>query len=176
MFLTEERDNLPIRAPSNKANAHMPTQSTRRGGGSDTDFLLEDSPGHLLHRAQQRAADMTAQALRAQNLTPRQFAVLMALSQNEGVTQSELVRRTGVDRSTLADMLARLSKRRLVITRRTEQDQRANAVRITAEGQRTLDEAAPKVIDAEKRIVDLLPADQRENFLVCLKTLADSRR
>ena len=102
----------------------MPTQSTRRGGGSDTDFLLEDSPGHLLHRAQQRAADMTAQALRAQNLTPRQFAVLMALSQNEGVTQSELVRRTGVDRSTLADMLARLSKRRLVITRRTEQDQR----------------------------------------------------
>lgn len=119
---------------------------------------------------------MTAQALRAQNLTPRQFAVLMALSQNEGVTQSELVRRTGVDRSTLADMLARLSKRRLVITRRTEQDQRANAVRITAEGQRTLDEAAPKVVDAEKRIVDLLPPDQREGFLANLRILADARR
>lgn len=154
----------------------MSTQTTRRGGGPESDFLLEDSPGHLLHRAQQRAADMTAQALRAQNLTPRQFAVLMALSQNEGVTQSELVRRTGVDRSTLADMLARLSKRRLVITRRTEQDQRANAVRITAEGQRTLDEAAPKVVDAEKRVIELLPVEQREPFLASLKLLAEVRR
>lgn len=139
-------------------------------------FSLDGSPGHLLHRAQQRAADMTAQALRAYGLTPRQFAVLLALRYNEGVTQSELVRRTGIDRSTLADMLSRLGKRGLIASRRTEEDQRANSVTITPEGLRALDAVTPKVVEAERRMLDSLPAEVRDPFVSALQHLADQMK
>jgi len=139
-------------------------------------FSLDGSPGHLLHRAQQRAADMTAQALRAYGLTPRQFAVLLTLRSDEGVTQSELVRRTGIDRSTLADMLSRLGKRGLIASRRTEEDQRANSVTITPEGQRALEAVTPKVVEAERRMLDSLPTEVREPFVSALQHLAEQVR
>ncbi len=140
------------------------------------DFSLDGSPGHLLHRAQQRAADMTAQALRAYGLTPRQFAVLLTLRPDEGVTQSELVRRTGIDRSTLADMLARLGKRGLIASRRTESDQRANSVTITPEGSRALEAVKPKVVEAERRMIASLPSDVRDPFVSALQHLAEQVR
>ena len=71
-------------------------------------FELENSASHLLHRAQQIAANRSAAALRAAGITLRQFSVLSAIAELEGVSQSHLVRATGIDRSTLADMAARM--------------------------------------------------------------------
>jgi len=154
----------------------MDEKNSTQGIEVEEDFSLDGSPGHLLHRAQQRAADMTAQALRAYGLTPRQFAVLLTLKSDEGVTQSELVRRTGIDRSTLADMLARLGKRGLIASRRTESDQRANSVTITPEGQRALEAVKPKVVEAERRMLDSLPSDVRDPFVSALQHLAEQVR
>jgi DNA-binding MarR family transcriptional regulator len=154
----------------------MDDKNSTQGIEEADDFSLDGSPGHLLHRAQQRAADMTAQALRAYGLTPRQFAVLLTLRPDEGVTQSELVRRTGIDRSTLADMLARLGKRGLIASRRTESDQRANSVTITPEGSRALEAVKPKVVEAERRMIASLPSDVRDPFVSALQHLAEQVR
>ena len=73
-------------------------------GGKD----LDRSAMHLLHRAGQCAAEIFPSEARTSGLTPRQFAVLMVVADEEGLTQTELVERTGIDRSTLADIVARL--------------------------------------------------------------------
>ena len=70
-------------------------------------FDLTISVSHLLHRAQQLAANESAAALREAGITLRQFNVLAAASQEDGPSQSRLVELTGIDRSTLADMLNR---------------------------------------------------------------------
>ena len=75
---------------------------------------LNRSAAHLLHRAGQRAADIFTDEAGPDALTPRQFAVLLAVSNEEGLTQTELVDRTGIDRSTLADIVARLLNRGLI--------------------------------------------------------------
>ena len=72
------------------------------------DFNLAQSPGHLLHRAQQFAAERFAKAMAGAKLTQRQFAVLHATAEREGLTQTELVKATGIDRSTLAELVARM--------------------------------------------------------------------
>lgn len=64
---------------------------------------LERSAVHLLDRAGQRTHDLFAATVAGENLTSRQLAVLEAISAIDGASQTDIVRVTGIDRSTLAD-------------------------------------------------------------------------
>jgi DNA-binding MarR family transcriptional regulator len=66
---------------------------------------LGRSPLHLLHRAQQ-LSEILFEAEVGTDLTPRQFAVLTAVAENEGLNQTGIVKRTGIDRSTMPVPLA----------------------------------------------------------------------
>jgi DNA-binding MarR family transcriptional regulator len=136
-------------------------------------FELKTSPGHLLRRAQQFAADVYQEAVGVDGLTPRQFAVLYTVEAREGLSQTDLVRETGIDRSTLADMIGRMLKKDLLARRRTEGDQRANAVKITATGRKALKAALPAVARAEAAILDAIPAGKRPEFIKTLTLIAD---
>ena len=136
-------------------------------------IALHETPGHLLRRAQQRAVDLFAQAVGERGLRPPQFALLLAAWQNPEANQSELVRITGIDRSTAADMITRLAGRGLIRRVRTEADGRANRLCVTAEGVAALEAAADRVARAQERIVAPIPVAQRAQFLKNLARIAD---
>lgn len=132
---------------------------------------LEASPLHLLHRAGQCAGDVfLAEAARA-GLTPRQFAILHEISVDEGLSQTRLVERTGIDRSTLADVMRRLVKKGVVQRRRTREDARAYAVKLTDAGRRVLQDAAPLVTRADERLLEALPPARRARFVETLNEI-----
>ena len=133
--------------------------------------VLTDSPGHLLRRAEQRAANIYTQEVGLSGLTPRQYVVLTAVAAYEGQTQTDLVTATGIDRSTLADMIARMIANGLLDRERTKGDQRANSVTITAAGKRQLSATATKVRNAEKRVIAPVPAGKRAILLDCLRAM-----
>jgi DNA-binding MarR family transcriptional regulator len=133
---------------------------------------LATSPSHLMHRALQLALDIYAEEAGADGLTQRQFAVLEAASLKAGLTQTELVRMTGIDRSTLADLVTRMTTKGLLERERSTLDARAKAVRLSEEGAARLEAARPRVEAADKRIMALLPKNQRESFLGQLAELA----
>jgi DNA-binding MarR family transcriptional regulator len=126
---------------------------------------LVRSPLHMLHRASQCAGDVFHGEIGGDDLTPRQYAVLLTVSQHEGISQTGLVERTGVDRSTLADIVRRMLKKGLLQRRRTKEDARAYAVKLTEEGRRQLKLADPVARRVDDRILDALPTKQREQFL-----------
>ncbi len=132
---------------------------------------LERSPLHLLHRAGQCAAEVFQAELGGGDLTPRQFAVLVTVSQNEGLSQTHLVERTGIDRSTLADIVRRMLKKGLLQRRRTKEDARAYAVKLTEEGWRVLKSAEPLSRKVDDRILSALPAGQRDKLLQDLNSI-----
>lgn len=134
-------------------------------------YPLNRSAMHLLHRAGQRAADMFAAEAGGGGLTPRQFAILMMVAEEEGLTQTELVERTGIDRSTLADIVARLITRGLIQRRRTKEDARAYAVKLTPQGVKALREAQPGAAAADTRLLAALPAGKRQDFLDILNLI-----
>ena len=76
-------------------------------------------------------------------LTHRQFTVLLAVDSNDGKSQTDLVKLTGIDRSTLADLVARLLAQGYLQRKRTKDDGRTNAIRITAIGKKMLKMAHP---------------------------------
>lgn len=132
---------------------------------------LEKSPLHMLHRVGQCAADAFEAELGSVDLTARQFAVLVAVRQNEGVSQTGLVERTGIDRSTLAEMIRRMLRKGLLQRRRTREDARAYAVKLTEEGARVLKAAEPLTLLVDERILMALPAKQRERFVQDLNSI-----
>lgn len=132
---------------------------------------LERSPIHLLHRAGQCAGDIFQGKLGTTDLTPRQFAVLVTVAQNEGLSQTHLVEKTGIDRSTLADIVRRMLKKNLIQRRRTREDARAYAVRLTDEGWRTLRSAEPAAIEVDEIVLSALDQHDREKFLTNLNTI-----
>lgn len=137
-----------------------------------SNFDLSSSPGHLLRRAQQYAFDLFSAEIGDSRLTPRQFAVLLTVQQNEGLSQTDLVKLTGIDRSTLADMISRLIKRGLLSRTRTKADARANSVKITAAGKRELTSHQAKVKKAEDKILGPIAVSKRKDFMAGLQAIA----
>jgi DNA-binding MarR family transcriptional regulator len=136
------------------------------------DDRLNRSAIHLLHRAGQSANGIFHGEM-ATDLTPRQLAVLMAVAQNEGLSQTGLVEGTGIDRSTLADIVRRLVERGLLLRRRTRDDARAYAVKLTKDGRRVLDRAEPLAKRVDEKVLGALPARQREEFMTGLLTIVE---
>ncbi|MEM9618566.1 MAG: MarR family winged helix-turn-helix transcriptional regulator [Pseudomonadota bacterium] len=137
-------------------------------------YSLKSSPGHLLRRAQQYAHDLYSKEVGSSGPTPRQFEVLHVVAQNEGLSQTDLVRHTGIDRSTLADMIARMMKKGLLSRKRTKEDARANAVSITAAGKRMLSGASSKVTKSDGAVLKVLPKTQQAAFMKALKAYAEA--
>jgi DNA-binding MarR family transcriptional regulator len=138
------------------------------------EFALEQSPGHLLRRAQQYADDLYKKEVGASGPTARQFTVLHTVSKDEGLSQTDLVRRTGIDRSTLADMIARLTAKGYLARQRTKSDARANAVKLTAAGRKVLKSAENKVLKAEEEALSMLPKTQQSSFMKNLRSYAEA--
>ena len=135
---------------------------------------LGRSPIHLLHRVSQCASDVFVMEMGESDLTPRQYAVLIAVSLNEGLSQTDLVELTGVDRSTLADIVRRMLKKGLLQRRRTKEDARAYAVKLTEEGWKALRASEPVVKRVDDRLLAVLPPKQREQFMADLSTIVEA--
>ncbi|MDP3801510.1 MarR family winged helix-turn-helix transcriptional regulator [Brevundimonas sp.] len=133
---------------------------------------LAGSPSHLMHRVLQLALDIYAEETGPDGLTQRQFAVLEAVSHKSGLTQTDLVRATGIDRSTLADLVSRMTTKGLLDREKSTVDARAKAVRLAPAGEAALKAARPRVEAADKRILALLPKGKRDGFLDLLAELA----
>ena len=133
---------------------------------------LSHSVTHLLHRVLQLALDYHAEASGPVGLTQRQYTVLAAAGAGDGVSQSDLVRATGIDRSTLADLVARMIAKGLLERERSSTDARANTVRLSEAGRMALVEGGKPAAKSDARLLDILPPKKRESFLKTLTTLA----
>jgi DNA-binding MarR family transcriptional regulator len=126
---------------------------------------LTRSAVHLLHRAGQCAEEAFMAQVGESNLTPRQYVILAVVALRQGLSQTDLVAQTGIDRSTLADIVRRMLKKGLIQRRRTKHDARAYAIKLTDEGARILREAEPTAKQVDDRILSVLPARQREQLI-----------
>ena len=130
------------------------------------------SPLDLLHRASQRADNLFAQHVGNAQLTPRQFAVLKAVSAVDGLSQTAIMAATGIDRSTTAELVRRLVNNGLLQRRRTRRDARLYAVRLTARGRQAFGTGEPAARTADETLLSSLAPQQRSTFLEALAVMA----
>ncbi|HEY3779120.1 MAG TPA: MarR family transcriptional regulator [Rhizomicrobium sp.] len=145
-----------------------------KGQGRNGSVELTGTPAHLMRRCNQFYGDLFARETGDRDLTKHQYLVLCALEQHEGVSQTALVNATGIDRSTLAEMVRRMLERGLLSRKRTEEDARANAVAITQAGRRVLKAARLAAERAERALLEPLAPTDRSRFVKCLATIAQA--
>ncbi len=138
---------------------------------NETTAKPDNSPLHLLHRAGQCADELFTSNIGETDITPRQFEVLKAIDQSDEPSQTQLVAKTGIDRSTLADIVRRLVQRGLVERQRTRRDARTYAVRLSEQGVNALGGATPAVDATNNAILAAVPVADREIFLQALKRI-----
>src|SRR6476620_11257535 len=147
------------------------TKSQRRANGS---FDLSESPSHLIRRCAQYFGDLYAHEAGTSDLTKQQYTLLSALEHNDGVSQTALVDITGIDRSTLAEMVRRMLDKGLLSRERTEEDARANAVAISPSGRKALRSARNAADRAERALLEALPQPERMKFVKALTQIAQA--
>ena len=136
------------------------------------EFRLSQSPSHLLRRAQQYASEIFIATGLSDGVTLRQSVVLAAIAEGAVQSQSDLVRATGVDRSTLADMIARMERKGLIARSTAADDGRAKSVALTPSGRAKLEEALPAMRQVDAALIDVLPRNRRKAFRDTLGALA----
>src|SRR3954471_13910698 len=118
---------------------------------------LYAKPGHVARRFQQIAVAIFMEETAGFNITPVQYATLMALHDNRDVDATRLSQLVALDRSTLGNVLARLQAKGLVHRRAAQDDKRAKQLRLTAAGTTLLRKVEPAVRRADVRIIAPVP-------------------
>ena len=131
-------------------------------------FSLEHSVTHLLHRVGQCATDAFQRYAGDLQITARQFAVLMAVARMEGASQMDVVKLTGIDRSTLADMVSRMMTKGLIERQRSKLDGRAYALSLTDAGRSALAQSIPAATRADDLLMATLDGPGRETLIAAL--------
>jgi MarR family transcriptional regulator, temperature-dependent positive regulator of motility len=134
------------------------------------------SPLHLLHRAAQCVEDLFHVATNGFDITPRQFLVLENIARREGLSQTDLVKCTGVDRSTMTDIVGRLVKKRFVQRQRTANDARAYTITLTPQGRAALEEAKSIMAQVDKEFLSVLPRRKAGELLGSLAAIVRAFR
>jgi len=131
----------------------------------DFETDLGQSPLHLFHRAVQVVTEIYQAEMASYDLTARQYAVLFALAHSDGLSQSKLVDATGIDRSTMADIVRRMLKKGIIQRKRDKDDARAYEVKITDEGVRLFRVVTPIVHRIEEKLLSSLKGKRVDEFL-----------
>jgi DNA-binding MarR family transcriptional regulator len=128
--------------------------------------------GYLLKHARERLGELTAEVLAPFGVTGRQVAVLIAVDDRVPLSQQEVARRLGVDRTTMVDLIDELEAKGLVQRRQDPADRRRNVVALTPAGTATLDGASSATRDAEQRFLAGLSGAQATAFRAALHAVA----
>ncbi|HYL09043.1 MAG TPA: MarR family transcriptional regulator [Candidatus Udaeobacter sp.] len=138
---------------------------------------LMNHPGHLLRRAVQVMNLLWGEEV-SHTITSPQFAALNALYAEPNLDQRTLGQRISLDRSTMAEVVSRLSSRGLIRSERDMRDGRRKTITLTPKGLHAVQHLIPRTHAMTRRLVGPLDQRQRDELLGLLTRVvgANERR
>lgn len=130
-------------------------------------------PGHLARRLQQVAFLMWTTMV-SEEITPPQFAVLNGIVREPGIDQKRLGEQVSLDRSTVADVVARLTRRGMIERVRDPKDGRRNVLKLTAEGEAVFGELASRSEEMNTLLFAPLDDQERDTLMALMTRLVRS--
>lgn len=133
---------------------------------------LMGHPGHLARRLQQASYTLWT-AMVSDEVTAPQFVVLNVLCAEPDIDQRTLGERASLDRSTVADVVARLVRRGLVERVRDTEDRRRNVLQLTSAGRLVLSQVGGRTAAMNRALLAPLALDEQAIFLGLMRRLVE---
>lgn len=134
---------------------------------------LYTKPGHLIRRMQQIAVAIFMDECIELDVTPVQYAALVAINTYPGIDATRLSALIAFDRSTLGSVIGRLEAKKYLQRRANREDSRVKLLHLTDLGRKVLAAAAPAVERAQQAMLASLRPGDRRKFLQLLTQLVD---
>jgi DNA-binding MarR family transcriptional regulator len=131
------------------------------------------APGYLFRRMQQIAVAIFVEECKAFDLTPVQYAALVAIHTHPGIDATRLSAVIAFDRSTLGNVIERLESKKLIERKPSPEDKRVKLLHITRAGATLLRDIAPAVDRAQLRMLEPLKSADRKALMALLAQLVD---
>src|SRR6201986_1364347 len=120
------------------------------------------APGYLFRRMQQIAVAIFVEECRARDLTPVQYAALIAIRTHPAIDATRLSAVIAFDRSTLGSVIERLEAKQYIERKPSAGDKRIKLLHLTKAGVALLLDITPAVHRAQTRMLQpLKPADRK---------------
>ena len=156
----------PKAALRSPAEGDFPEEIARR-------LKLDKGLGFLVRLLDTRVHLLYEQLTGQNDITPRQFGVLLTLYQQGTLTLTELAGHIRVDRSTLGEMINRMAERSLITKRNNGSDRRSAEVLLAPAGKAVLFEIVNGAAQLQGALLAPLPAEDRAHFMRCVKLVAE---
>ncbi|MBB4365596.1 DNA-binding MarR family transcriptional regulator [Bradyrhizobium sp. CIR18] len=131
------------------------------------------APGYLFRRMQQIAVSIFMEECKAFDLTPVQYAALIAIHTHPGIDATRLSAVIAFDRSTLGSVIERLQAKDYVERKPALEDKRIKLLHLTKSGAAILREIIPAVERAQARMLEPLKPADRKTLMGLLVQLVD---
>lgn len=127
----------------------------------NTDSPTRYHTGHLLRRAQQLHLALWNREVSLE-VSSVQFAALSVLERRPGIGQVDLGAELDLDRSTIADLVERMTRNGLVAREQSTEDRRRKVLTLTERGRSTVAELRPRVDRVEELLTEGLRGPESE--------------
>jgi DNA-binding MarR family transcriptional regulator len=135
---------------------------------------LANRPGFMIRRLHQIHLALFAEECAGFEVTPVQYSVLSVIAHRPGMDQSQISEEVGVDRATLANVVARLEDAGLLKRIVSRLDRRQKLLSLTPSGRTVLNRMRGPVERAHERTIAPLSPQKREKFMELLADLVDA--
>ncbi|MBB4917082.1 MarR family winged helix-turn-helix transcriptional regulator [Streptosporangium saharense] len=133
-----------------------------------TELPVSERLGSHLKRAEQALSAAKNAALKQAGLTVSQYAALMHLSANPGISAAALARACAVTPPTMNTVLKNLQEHGLVERTPHEWHRNVLETRITEKGSRVLAAADPRAVRVERGLAAEFTPEERETLVALL--------
>jgi DNA-binding MarR family transcriptional regulator len=130
-------------------------------------------PGYLFRRMQQIAVSIFIEECGAFDLTPVQYAALVAIRTHPGIDATRLSAVIAFDRSTLGSVIERLEAKTLIERKPGPNDKRVKLLSLTRAGATVLHKIIPSVDRAQERMLAPLKPADRKALMALMAQLVD---
>jgi DNA-binding MarR family transcriptional regulator len=131
------------------------------------------APGYLFRRMQQIAVAIFVEECKAYDLTPVQYAALVAIGNHPGIDATRLSAVIAFDRSTLGSVIERLEAKHYIEREPAVEDKRVKLLHLTKAGTTLLRDIVPSVDRAQARMLQPLKPVDRKTLLALMTQLVD---
>jgi DNA-binding MarR family transcriptional regulator len=135
---------------------------------------LASRPGFLIRRLHQIHLALFAEECAGFDITPVQYSIMTVIAAEPGLDQSKLAEEVGVDRATLANVVARLEDAGMLRRIVSRLDKRQKLITLSARGKSMLAKMQEPVYRAHARTIEALPPETQAVFMELLVKLVDA--